>query len=101
MDSTKEVEIPAETEEEKYDQMMYPGIEDGHLTLTLSAEELTVLIGLLEFTKDITVVMRMEAQKNPKFNQQALTAIATNTDYFMDKIMDKAEVGLFDDTPTH
>lgn len=104
MDSTKEVEIPKEAEEETketYDNIMYPGLEDGKLTLTLTATELGVLIGLLEFTKDIAVVMRVEGQKNPKFNPQALMAITTNTDYFMDKIMDKAEVGWFDDTPTH
>lgn len=104
MDSTKEVEIPSEKEEEateNYDNIMYPGLEDGQLTLTLTAAEITVLVGILEFTKDLTTLMRMEGQKNPKFNTQALTAISTNTDYFMDKIMDKAEVGLFDDTPTH
>jgi hypothetical protein len=106
MDSTKEVEIPSDTEEtieetQNHDNLMYPGMEDGQLTVTYTAAEVAVLITLLEFTKDVALLMKKESLKDPKFNPQSLTSIIVNTDYFAGKIMDKAEIGLFDDTPTH
>lgn len=108
MDYTEEntEALPVEEEEEnveaKYDEIMYPGLNEGVLTVSLAAQEINALIALLEFAKGCAVTINRDSTTKMDRNQLlAASQVITNADYFMDKIMAKAEVGLFDDTPTH